>query len=170
MSEFTDRIDLLMRRTDAGELLRGSVTMDQVYAHRQHEDLSYHHPRGGHAQYLRLPLYEHAPDYLRAIAGGWLEDGGKRAMARSMEHLSDAAELQAPWEFVDLARSGSPKVEVGHRTDYERPPKQHRLTEQELKIKNRLRWPSLPDALKGWIYWHNTARGKAGLPPPRRHK
>ena len=111
---------------------------------------------------------EHFPDWLHRIADGWLDDGGKQAMQHAMEDLSDRAELAAPWEFVDLARSGSPRVDVGKRTVYERPPKQHRLTEMELKIKDRLRWPTLPDRLKGWIYWHKTARGLEGKPPPRR--
>jgi hypothetical protein len=164
-----ERIELLRHRTRCGQgLLRGSVTVDQVYAHFQHERLDLHHPRGGGPKYLERPLFEHAPAYLTEVARGWLDDGGQRAMARSMEHLSDEAELAAPWEWGDLIHSGHPEVRRGESLTYDRPPKRHRLTAAELKAKSRLRWPSLPARLKGWIYWHNTIRGRMGLPPPRR--
>jgi hypothetical protein len=164
------RVDELLKRTHAGEgILKGSVTVDQVYAHYQHERLDLHHPRGGHAKFLEIPLMDHFRAYLEDIAVTYYDDGGERAMARSMEHLSDAVELAAPWEFGDLMHSGHPQVQRGARDVYDRPPKRHRLTKAELRLKNRLRWPLLPAALKGWIYWHNTARGRAGLPPLRRH-
>ena len=166
---FTARIAELQHRGHFGTgLLEGSVTVDQVYAHYQHERLDLHHPRGGEAKYLERPLFEQFTYYLTEIAAGILDDGGERAMARSMEHLSDAAELRTPWEWGDLMHSGHPQVTRGLRDVYDRPPKRHRLTEAELRAKNRLRWPSLPDRLKGWIYWHNTIRGRLGLPPPRR--
>jgi hypothetical protein len=168
-STIHERLAELRHRTDLGERLHGQVVMDQVYAHYQHEHLEFRHPRGGGPLYLTRPLMEHYAGWLLSIARSWQDDGGKRAMQHAMEDLSDRAEIAAPWEFVDLARSGSPRVDVGQRTVYERPPKQHRLTERELKLKDRLRWRTLPDALKGWIYWHKTARGLAGLPPPRRH-
>jgi hypothetical protein len=162
------RIDALARRVHLGQLLRGSVTIDQVYAHYQHERLDLRHPRGGGPKYLERPLFDHYPAYLEAVARGWLDDGGERAMARAMEHLSDAAELAAPWEWGDLIHSGHPEVRRGEELVYDRPPKRHRLTEAELRQKSRWRWPTLPRRLKGWIYWHNTIRGRMGLPPPRR--
>jgi len=165
---FSARVDDLRARTGHGQLLKGSVTVDQRYAHYQHERLDLHHPRGGGAKYLESPLMEHYREYLAQIAHGVLDDGGDRGMAHAMEHLSDQVEFRAPWEFGDLMHSGHPVVERGTLTVYDRPPKRHRLTEAELRAKSRLRWPTLPDALKGWIYWHNTVRGKMGLPPPRR--
>ena len=164
-----ERIGLLRARTRCGEgKLRGSVTVVQVYAHYQHERLDLHHPRGGGPLYLTRPLFEHAPGYLAAIARSWADDGGQREMARSMEHLSDEAELRAPWEWGDLIHSGHPEVRRGGEVTYDRPPKRHRLTSAELKAKSRWRWQFLPGRLKGWIYWHNTVRGRMGLPPPRR--
>ena len=160
---FDARIEELERRTDAGEWLRGSVTVDQVYAHYQHEHLEFRHPRGGHALFLTTPLFDHYRDYIQAVAGGWLEDGGKRGMERSMEHLSDEVEVQAPVEFWDLRRSGHPQVHVGPRSVYDRPPKQRRLSEAELRLKNRLR--PMPKQLIGWIWWHVMKEAK---PPPRR--
>ncbi len=165
---FTGRMDLLREQTGRGELLRGSVTVDQVYAHAQHEHLEYHHPRGGSARYLSIPLFERYRRYLRTIADGVLDDGGKRGMADAMEDLSDSLMVHAPVEFWDLRRSGHPVVELGGRTIYDRSPVVHRLTDAELRAKSRLRYLGLPDRLKGWIWWHMTARGKAGLPPPRR--
>lgn len=159
----------LRERTHSGDgLLRGSVTIDQIYAHRQHEDLTLHHPRGGGPKYLQRPLFENFPRYLRMVADGVLDDGGETGMARAMEDLSDAAEQAAPWEFGDLIHSGHPQVAHGMRDVYDRPPKRHRLTRAELAQKSRWRFAGYPPALKGWIYWHHTIRGRLGL-PPRRH-
>lgn len=162
---FAERIAELRRRTDLGSTLHGSVTVDQVYAHYQHEHLEFRHPRGGHAMFLSAPLYTHYREYIEAVARSWLDDGGKRAMERSMEHLSDQVEIEAPVEFWDLRRSGHPEVHVGQRLVYDRHPKQRRLTEPELRAKNRLRWDSLPDAIKGYIWWKVEHHAK---PPPRR--
>lgn len=138
--------------TGAPLLLRGQVTVDQVYAHYQHEHLEFRHPRGGQAMYLQAPLYEHFREYLDEYARTVLQDGGQPSMGRSMEHLSDEVETHAPREFGDLMRSGHPEVYQGERQIYDRPPKQHRLTPQELKIKDRLR--KLPPELIGYIWWH----------------
>jgi hypothetical protein len=135
---FHERIAELRRVTGAPQTLRGQVTVDQAYAHYQHEHLEFRHPRGGRALYLQAPLYEHYAGYLKDIAGEVLRDGGKRAMERSVEHLSDRVEAEAPIEFGDLARSGHPEVIQGGRVIYGRPPKRHRLTEAELHAKSRM--------------------------------
>lgn len=72
-------------------------------------------------------------DYARTV----LSDGGQPAMRRAAEHLSDQVEMHAPREFGDLMRSGHPQVEAGGHAVYDRPPKQARLTEAELKAKSR---------------------------------
>lgn len=160
-----ERCEELRRLTGWPETLHGRVEVDQVYAHYQHEHLEFRHPRGGRALYLQAPLMEHFPDYLHDIARGYLRDGGKEGMKRSMEHLSDQVELHAPREFLDLSRSGHPSVHLGQRLVYDRPPKQHRLSEWELKAKARIRYMALPDRLKGWIWWHLQGHTE---PPPRR--
>jgi hypothetical protein len=149
---FSERIAELRRMTGAPERLRGMVTVDQVYAHYQHEHLEFRHPRGGRALYLQAPFYEHYAGYLGDYARDVLNDGGHDAMKHSMEHLSDQVEVEAPREFGDLLRSGHPQVQQGERDVYDRPPKQHRLTEAELRTKARLR--HLPPELIGWIWWH----------------
>jgi hypothetical protein len=164
-STFSERIDELRKTVGNGQKLSGSVVVDQIYAHYQHEGLNLHHPRGGGPKFLEKPLMDGYRDYLGDYARTVLADGGQPAMKRSAEHLSDAVELTAPVEFSDLRQSGHPSVTLGGRTVYDREPKVARLTAEELKAKSRLRWAGLPDALKGWIYWHNTARGKAGIPP-----
>lgn len=162
---FHERMAELRERTGIGEhLLRGSVTVDQVYAHYQHERLDLHHPRGGTARYLSIPLETGYRGWLAEIARTWLEDGGRDAMAHAMEDLSDRVEIQAPREFDDLRHSGHPVVQLGHRTTYDRPPRVHRLSAAELRIKSRIRYMRLPDRLKGWIWWHVQHHTE---PPPR---
>jgi hypothetical protein len=152
VSTFSERMTELRRVTGAPQHIHGTVTVDQVYAHYQHERTELHHPRGGGPFYLSKPLFDHFREYLGAYARTVLEDGGQRSMARSMEHLSDAVEIRAPREFGDLGRSGHPEVHVGERQVYDREPHQHRLTDAELKLKARLR--KLPPALIGYIWWH----------------
>lgn len=147
---FGERIDAL--KAMVGEDVTARVIVDQVYAHFQHERMDLKHPRGGEAKYLERPLYDNYSVYLRGYADAVLRDGGVDSMKHAAERLSDEVELHAPREFGDLMRSGHPVVTQGRRTVYDRPPKQHRLTEQELRIKNRLR--PLPKEIIGYIWWH----------------
>jgi hypothetical protein len=133
-----ERLAKLRRDIGIPETIHGSVTVDQVYAHYQHEHVEFHHPRGGRAKYLQIPLLKYFRDYLASYARNVLsDDDGLRSVERSMEHLSDQVELEAPREWGDLMRSGHPEVHVGEVQRYDRPPKVHRLTEQELRIKSR---------------------------------
>lgn len=124
-----------------------------------------HHPRGGQAKFLEQPLFAQFSRYLSLYAKTVLTDGGRAAMAQSMENLSDQVKFHAPVEFNHLRRSGHPKVTLGEAVIYDRAPEVERLTEAELRALNRIRWLTMPDALRGWIYWNKTARGQAGLPP-----
>ena len=154
---FSERIAELRHLVGDGQRLTGSVVVDQVYSHRQHEDLSYRHPRGGSAKFLEKPLMDGYRDYLEDYARTVLADGGQPAMKRSVEHLSDAVELTAPVEFTDLRRSGHPSVTLGGRTVYDRPPKQRRLTAEELRAKSRMRMHALQAAGLPWFF---TRHGK----------
>jgi hypothetical protein len=158
-----DGLAELRERTGAPDKLRGECEVDQAYAHAQHEHLDWRHPRGGGANYLRGPLMDRYRSYLMAIAATWTDDGGRRQMELAMEHLSDQVEITAPVEFWDLRRSGHPVVRLGGRVIYDRPPKQRRLTRNELRAKARLR--PMPPQLLGWIWWHVMKQRK---PPPRR--
>jgi hypothetical protein len=133
---FAARIDELQKLVGS-ERLTASVTVDQVYAHYQHERLELRHPRGGSAKYLEKPLMARYRDYLTDFARTVLSDGGRPAMQRAAEHLSDELELTAPREWGDLMKSGHPQVSVGGHVTYDRPPKAARLTAQELKAKSQ---------------------------------
>jgi hypothetical protein len=133
---FDARIDELRKMVGSGKITAG-LTVDQRYAHRQHEELSYHHPRGGQAKYLEAPLMDHFRDYIEDYARTVLDDGGQAAMRRSAENLSDQVEMHAPREFLDLMFSGAPSVTQDGRTIYSRPPKRRRLTDAELRDKSR---------------------------------
>lgn len=155
MRTISEGLDELRARTSCREgVLEGSVAVNQVYAHYQHEHMEFRHPRGGMAKYLEVPLLMNGTRYIADVARSYLEDGGRLAMEHSMEHLAEdgGVATHAPVEFDDLRRSGHPKVKVGERTVYDREPRQHRLSEEELRIKARLR--KLPPEIIGWIWWH----------------
>ena len=118
-------------------VLRGSVVVDQVYAAAQHEHLEYVHPRGGQAKYLEQPLHSKHRDYLHSIARQLLVSGPEQAMTEAMEDLSGQVETHAPREFENLRESGHPSVVSDGSAVYDRPPKQRRLTEQELAEQRR---------------------------------
>lgn len=130
------RIDQLKRMIGTGTLT-GTVTVDQVYAHYQHERAELRHPRGGGPFYLSRPLMDGYRDWYEDYARTVLADGGQAAMRRGMEHLSDQVEIHAPREWGDLLKSGHPKVAQGGRVLYDRAPKAARLTRQELAAKSR---------------------------------
>jgi hypothetical protein len=132
-----ERLAELRRQIGMPERITGSVTVDQIYAHYQHEHTEFHHPRGGRSKFLQVPLLRHFRDYLASYARDVLHDGGQRSLQRSMEHLSDQVELEAPREWGDLMRSGHPEVHQAGHFDYDRAPKVHRLTKEELRIKSR---------------------------------
>lgn len=133
---FGERLDELSELVGHGTLT-GTVVVDQVYARYQHEDLTLRHPRGGQAKYLEGPLHERQADYWTHIAETLLVDGPIPAMIDNVEDLADAVETTAPVEFSNLRESGHPMVSSGGDTVYDRPPKQRRLTEQELKEQRR---------------------------------
>ena len=60
-------------------------------------------------------------------------------MIRSVENLAEEGGVAklAPVELGDLKSSGHPTVESDGHVVYDRPPRQHRLTEQELKAKGQ---------------------------------
>ena len=131
---FAERIDVLSEMVGHGDLT-GSVVVDQLYAQIQHEHLEYRHPRGGQALYLQAPLMEHYDGYLGEIARTVLDDGGKEAMKAAVEDLAEdgGVATRAPVLYANLRASGHPSVTDNGERVYDRPPRQHRLTEDELK-------------------------------------
>jgi hypothetical protein len=138
---FTRGIDHLLsqvpRHTKMG------VTVDQVYAHYQHEHPEFHHPDGGGAFYLRDPVFGKARKYLGDVAHGVIGPKGitiRAAMVAAAEDLSMEVYLRAPWEFGDLRASGHPWVEEDGIRVYDRKPNCERLAPEELAIKSHLRY------------------------------
>jgi hypothetical protein len=144
-STFSDRIDALKAMVGTGDLT-GKVVCDQAYARAQHENLNWAHPRGGQALYLSQPLLENHPRYLQAYADHLLEDGGEASLAESMENLAEdgGVAVRAPVLYANLRASGHPSVTSDGVTVYDRPPRQHRLSEEELKALYRAHHP-VPD-------------------------
>src|SRR5262245_33396618 len=109
MGDFVERIEELI--THVGTDIVGTVEVDQIYAHYQHEDLTLKHPRGGGPLYLTRPLLDNYRFYLEEIASVALEEGGLDAsMAEAMENLSGKVAEKAPIEFGSLRESGHPSV------------------------------------------------------------
>jgi len=101
----------------------------------QHEGLDFAHPRGGQALYLSQPLLDNHPHYLQSYADKLLEDGGESAIIASMEDLAEEGGIatHAPVLYSNLRASGHPMVTSDNVTIYDRPPRQHRLSEEELR-------------------------------------
>lgn len=111
-----------------------------IDAHFQHERLDLRHPRGGGPKYLETPTISSASEHMQSIAKTVLEPGGPAdGMREVTEHISEQVKILAPVEFDDLRRSAHPKVTDDGEVVYDRPPEQPRLTEEELKAKDRLR-------------------------------
>lgn len=166
--DFSERLNVLREQVGSRHgSITGRVEVDQIYAAYQHNGLDLHHPRGGQALYLQAPLMRNFRRYLQHYASTVIEgDGGIQAMIDSVDDLAGRGGVatHAPVEFGDLRRSGHPSVLAGLRLVYDRSPEVHRLTEQELRAKARLRY--MPPQLLGWIWWHVMHKTK---PPPRRH-
>jgi hypothetical protein len=47
--------------------VEAEISFDTPYAARQHEEVTYRHPKGGKAKYLEDPLKAMAPRYLAAL-------------------------------------------------------------------------------------------------------
>jgi hypothetical protein len=141
MGTFSEGIDRLLAQTP--DRIKMGVTVDQVYAHYQHEHPEFHHPDGGGAFYLRDPLYGKMGKWMSSIARGLIRQDGlhlRQGMIDVAEDLSLEVYQRAPWEFGDLRASGHPWVEEDGTRVYDRKPQCDRLSPDELKIKSELRY------------------------------
>jgi hypothetical protein len=128
---FDERIGALAEQIGFGSVI-GSVEVDQVYAHYQHENVALRHPRGGGPFYLTAPLMERWELYMQNMADALLDGRLREAMAENMEDLSREVSERAPIEFGFLRGSGHPTVRDDGVVTYDRPPLYHRLTEAEI--------------------------------------
>lgn len=118
-------IERLMNSVGDGDIV-ARCTVDQPYAQRQHEELTWKHPRGGRAKYLEAPLFENHAELMQGIADSLItEDGSdlERGMINAAEQMSRWVEDNAPKEDQVLMFSGHPQVIDGGMEVYDRPPK-----------------------------------------------
>jgi hypothetical protein len=140
-STFFQRIDQLADHVGRGTL-RGKVVVDQVYAHYQHERAELRHPRGGQPFYLSQPWMAGAFATVERLGKTLLDVGGetpKDAMRTVVEDGIREVHERAPREFDDLRDSASGEVTDDGREVFNRPALVHRLTDAELREKDRLR-------------------------------
>jgi hypothetical protein len=136
-------------------MLIGTVAYDQAYAHRQHEETTWKHPRGGQAHYLSIPLWANMHGYLERIADHTLQEGGPRlGMIVSMELLARESASLAPIEIGTLRGSVHPSVEDNGVVVYDRPPDVPRLPDEVLDALHEMVWnithpPGTPHPEKG---------------------
>ena len=144
---FWSRCDKLEAIIGHGDL-RGVVTVDQVYAQDQHNNLTYNHEGQGIPAFLSVALRANYRGYLNAIADTVLHDGGVSGMIQSMVFLATREmHRYAPIEFGTLRNSGEAAVYKGGALVFDRPANARRLTEAEIKIRsNRIKydWPETP--------------------------
>lgn len=136
MGDFVQRIDELLDRVGDGRL-RGTVTIDQVYAAYQHyrEDLQH---RVGKVRFLSDPLNTEYRSYFQKIADAVLEPAGPvHGMIEATESLAHSAATQTPVELYNLARSQAVTVRDQGAIAYHRDPRQGRLSEAELRALHR---------------------------------
>jgi hypothetical protein len=142
MADFFERTSELADMVGHGELT-GMVEVSQLYAFAQHEHLEYRHPRGGKALYLQEPLMDNYSRYFEDIARRLLDEGPEPAMRDAVEDLAEdgGVATHAPVLYSNLRASGHPSVTSDGETVYDREPRQHRLSEEELKAIYRQHHP-----------------------------
>lgn len=141
VSTFSERIHLLLDQVGDHDI-EARLVVDQVYAQNQHQSFWFKHPQGGKAFYLRDPLFGRLNKNMRRIADKLITEEGSEirdAMIEVAEDLDAGVVEQAPREFGDLENSGHPIVTDDGATIYDRPPRVHRLSREELRAKDRVR-------------------------------
>lgn len=128
MADFVETLEVLIVKTGEGTLV-GHVGFNQVYAHRQHEELGWKHPHGGQAKYLSTPLYANAGIYLQRLADAVLEGSLDQAMIQNVTELADqAADLAPVQPLLGVLRgSAHPWVTSNGAVIFDRPPVYPRL-------------------------------------------
>lgn len=135
-----DRVRQLAEHIGTGELL-GTVEVNQIYAHYQHEHPEFRHPRGGQAFYLQEPLYAGAEGYVQRVADDLLDldKSIADALFDGMKDLVTQVETTAPVFWGNLRESGHATVTDKGAVVHDEPPKQARLSESELRALSKAR-------------------------------
>jgi hypothetical protein len=134
---FFARMDELSAMVGVGSLT-ARVEFDQIYAHRQHEDLTLKHVIGG-PKFLERALYENIPEFLQLVANSVLRDGPKSGMIFVAEDLASKAANNAPKRVIGdrvLSNSAHPVVIDDGTVVYDRAPVDGRISKEEIKERN----------------------------------
>lgn len=135
---FGDKTSVLSARVGYGDL-RGTLRVDQIYAEIQHRRRDFRHPRGGQAEYLRVPLALHRQAWVRDLATSLLRGSAAGSMKRAMEQLNQLLKVYAPVKYNNLRQSGAIRVMDGYELAHSRSPRRHRLSRRELREQGRRR-------------------------------
>lgn len=127
-----DSLEQLINDVGHGDLI-GRLVVDQAYAQRQHEEVTWKHPHGGRAKYLEAPLLEQSNVILQILADSLIGESGssiEEGMVRVAEKMSDFVEENAPHDegAHELAHSGHPIVYSDGVPIYDRAPKVSRVS------------------------------------------
>lgn len=136
--EFVKRTSQLARDVGTGDL-EIKVVVNQIYAQNQHENLSFRHGGGG-PKFLTRALFGSYNSIMRGFARDAFRPRGLVSAAiTGSEKIASGVVKYAPHEFNDLRQSAAPSVKDRGRFVYNRPPVVKRLTQQQLKAKDRAR-------------------------------
>jgi hypothetical protein len=164
---FVERIDHFIDTMGHGRLV-GSLEVNQVYAHYQNAHPEFRHPDGGGAYFMENGLFGEVRTYMAHLAELAVTPEGSSvadAMIDNMERYDLYVFNHAPWEFGDLRDSGHPVVTSDGDVIYDRAPRVGRLSEAELREKDRLRRIYDPDR-----YTERGAAVHAAHTHPGQHK
>lgn len=130
MTSAFDGLERLARAVGSGDIV-ATLTVNQPYAQRQHEELTWTHPRGGRAKYLEQPLMEQHAELMQVAADSLITAEGsdiQGGMARVAEQMSGMVEDNAPRLDNILRFSGQPEVTDNGTVTYSRAPKVARVS------------------------------------------
>lgn len=137
--EFIKRANELRDIVGTGKLAL-KVVVDQAYAKFQHESPDLHHPHGGGYKYLTKALVqEHRGIYRGLARDAYRRRGLVSAMTVGAEKVAKGVYKNTPRLFSDLRNSAAPSVKDRGRFVYQRPPVVKRLSQSQLKAKDRAR-------------------------------
>lgn len=127
-------IQQLIDRT-GGPRIKATVTVDQVYAQDQHENMTYVHTSGGGSKYLESPLMELHPMWIEDFAQRFLN--ARRSTARLWgdvvaQPLVRQVAVRAPVTTTDLRNSAALTVKEGSSVVMDVPARVRRLSREEL--------------------------------------
>jgi hypothetical protein len=134
---FEQRMQELKQLVGPGKI-SGITTFDQRYARIQHNNVTYQHPRGGKAFYLRDATTRHQRETLGRIAQEVFRGNTQALMISYVNQVERTASGDAPIELGNLRNSGSVGVKVNSGWIYRKAAKKARMTRAELNSRVRL--------------------------------